>query len=481
MRYASFFDRHTDYIRKVLEDFVRLAHRETLKVRLRAWHNFLRYIQRVRSDIGNVAETVVGAINDLLPIDAEIPEATDDGSISSSQGRQIEDSTFQSQLYLFEAIGCVSSVSSVPIGTQIALAKSVLEPLTAGIQKNISSACTGDEKAVLQIHHCIEAVGTLARGFSDWVPGKSNMPVLEDVSTEFQQASHQILIVLNNLKSSMTIRSAARFLFARLIGVLGFKVLQQLPQWIEGFLAESSTKDEMATFLRLLDQVIYGFKTGINSVLDALLTPLLQRIFSGFSQPVSGTDDEMQLGDLRREYLNFLLVLLNNELDSILVSETNQPIFDTIITTIEHFAMESSESNDAKLAVSVLNRMCDIWGGPTIFTPRSNSSETPSPTLPGFDRFMLSRFSRLSWSILTTPNFRPLDPQKGRVLGETALLQSTILSKTGQEYLGWLRQQELPNLGMQQSHIDEYCHALGSMDVKAFKQFLTQFLGRTRG
>jgi len=275
----------------------------------------------------------------------------------------------------------------------------------------------------------------------------------------------------------MTVRTAARFAFARMIGVLGFKVLEQLPQWIDGFLAESSTRDEMATFLRLLDQVIFGFKTQIYTILDTLLTPLLQRIFSGFAEQVTGTDDEIQLGELRREYLNFLLVLLNNNLESVLVSPSNQGIFETIISTIEHFAKDTSEHPDAKLATSVLTRMTAVWGGPDIPNPATNTA-APAPILPGFDRFMITRFSSITWSLMTSPNFEPKDAQANRVIGEIAVLQQAILAKTGREYLNWLKDVELRNLGIPDPAIDEYLRSLTSTDAKSFKQSILRFLSQ---
>jgi exportin-T len=56
-------------------------------------------------------------------------------------------------------------------------------------------------------------------------------------------------------------------------------------------------------------------------MLNELLTPLLQRIFSSLSEPVTGTDDQVQLTDLRREFLNFTLTILNNDLGQVFVSE----------------------------------------------------------------------------------------------------------------------------------------------------------------
>jgi exportin-T len=56
-------------------------------------------------------------------------------------------------------------------------------------------------------------------------------------------------------------------------------------------------------------------------MLNELLTPLLQRIFSSLSEPVAGTDDELNLNELKKEFLNFVLVVLNNDLGQVLVSE----------------------------------------------------------------------------------------------------------------------------------------------------------------
>merc|ERR1712025_1008934 len=72
------------------------------------------------------------------------------------------------------------------------------------------------------------------------------------------------------------------------------------------------------------DQIVFGFKSEIFDVLNMLLTPLLERIFTGLSEPPVGTDDEVQQGELRREYLSFIQIILNNNLDGVLISEANQ-------------------------------------------------------------------------------------------------------------------------------------------------------------
>ena len=322
MRYCSFFEQNTHLIPHTLESFVRFVHSDHAKVRTRSWYLFHRYIRHLKTQLGNISESIIHAINDLLYIHAELPQESADDDMSSEENDQSADAVFASQLYLFEAVGCIASAPSIPVEQKVLYAQLVMSPLFADIERHMRPAKTGDQRAVLQVHHDIMALGTLARGYADWNPsvassGSSQIP---EVSQEFLKAAEAILLALETLNSSMDVRSAARFAFSRLIGVLGARVLQQLPRWIDGILSQSSTKDEIATFLRLLDQVVFGFKTEIYGILDSLLTPLLQRVFAGLAEPTSGTDDEIQLVELKREYLNFLLVVLHNDLAAVFVS-----------------------------------------------------------------------------------------------------------------------------------------------------------------
>jgi exportin-T len=328
VRYCSYFERHSDHIPSTLENFLQLAHHPSTKVKTRAWYLFQRFVRHLRSSLGGVVQNIIEALSDLLTIQAEVPQEGSDGDEMSSEDHDLSaDAIFNSQLYLFEAIGCASGTSSVPVDKQVLFARTTMDPLFADMERNLRTAESGDEKATLQIHHDIMALGTLARGYSDWVPGSS--PSLQppaEVSEAFLRVAEATLVSLESLKTSFNIRTAARFAFSRLVGVLGSRILPQLPRWIDGLLTQTSSKDEMALFLRLLDQVIYGFKTEIYSFLDSLLTPFLQRVFAGMSEPTSGTDDEIQLAELKREYLNFLLVVLNNDLASVLVSTSMIPV-----------------------------------------------------------------------------------------------------------------------------------------------------------
>lgn len=486
VRYTSFFETQTSYIPKVLEQFVRLVHHHHVRVRTRSWYLFHRFVKHLRAHVGSVAESVIQSISDLLPIKAEVPN--DDGGdddMSSDESDHSADATFSGQLWLFEAVGCIASTSTTPLEKQVFYARSILDPLFSDLERNLPAAKSGDSQAILQIHHLIMAMGTLAHGYSDWTPGvasTAHQAPKQEISDEFGRAAEAVLITLESLKTSLDIRTAARASFTRLLGVLGINMLPLLPRWIDGLLSQSSSKDEMATFLRLLDQVVFGFKKDIYAVLDSLLTPLLQRIFAGLSEPVTGTDDEVQLNELRREYLTFIQIIINNDLASVLVSDANQGFFEALIVSVFTLAKTVIDSNalaSSRLALSLLTRMADIWGGSNVTTlgPSATAPAAPQPAFPGFDQFLIERFHPVCWDVLRESTFRPgKDAQAKQVLTEVAGLEQMIYLKTGDMFVNHLQQVFFPNLGVDGS---EYINNMRtSVDRKVFANFLVRFLGQ---
>ena len=113
--------------------------------------------------------------------------------------------------------------------------------------------------------------------------------------------------------------------------------------------------------------------------------------------------------------------------------------------------------------------MCLAWGGPDLIP--EDLTVNAQPELPGFDEFMMRRFSPLCWALPGTPAFDPKGPQAKQVLAEAAHLQKAILAKTGAEYIAWLRDVELRSMGMNEETINEYTHAIKGMDLKGFRQY----------
>ncbi|KAJ8126785.1 hypothetical protein O1611_g6853 [Lasiodiplodia mahajangana] len=481
-RYCAYFETNSAMIGRVLENFVTLVHHSHVRIRTRSWYLFFRFVKHLRAQVGNVAETIIQSISDLLPIKAEVPSDDADDDMSSDETDNSADAVFNAQLYLFEAIGCISSTATTPADKQALYARSVMDPLFADMERHLPRAKSGDTQAILQVHHIVMALGTLAHGFSDWTPGVQNSnqrpPPPKTVSDEFARAAEAILIALNELNTFSDIRAACRSAFSRLLGVLGSAILPQLPQWIEGLLSQSSSKDEMAMFLRLLDQVVFGFKTEIFDVLNVLLTPLLQRVFGGLREPISGTDDEIQLAELRREYLTFLGIILNNDLGGVLVSEANQGFFEELVGSILALATEiepdSRNIPASKIAFSLLTKMATVWGGPDVATISANPTTlgSPSPVIPGFDRLILiDRFHSACLQVLFNEQFQPsADAQTKQVLNEIAGLEQAIYLKTGEGFIRHLQESLFPQLNI---NGDDYLRSMTtSTDRRAFAKYL---------
>lgn len=481
VRYAAFFESRQEYIPRVLENFVRLVHHDHMRVRVRSWYLFYRLVKQLRAQVRDMTETVIQSVADLLTIKAEVSSDEADDDMSSDQSDNSADAVFTNQCYLFEAIGCISSTGGTPVDKQVMYARTVMEPLFTDMQNTLQRAKAGDAQATLQAHHIITALGYFAHGFSD-APAGSNLakqaPPAKEISEVFSQVAEAVLVALKELNSNGEIRTACRSAFSRLLSVLGATVLPQLPQWIEGLLSQSSSNDEMAMFLRLLEQVVFGFKTEIYDILNVLLTPLLQRIFEGLSQPATGTDDDIQLGELRREYIHFIQIILANDLGGVLVSETNQSYFETLISSIITLARTISHGNmsTSRSAFGLLTRMTAVWGGPDVATISNNPtppSGSPAPLIPGFDQFVLSRFHPLCWEVLRDAQFNPSDAQTRQVMNEIVQLEQTIYQKTGDVFIQDLRTTLFPSLGIDGTEFLQYL----ATDRKAFLNYLTRLSG----
>ena len=441
-------------------------------------------MKQLRAQVGNVAKTVIQSIADLLPIKAEVPSNEADDDMSSDESDHSADAIFNAQLYLFEAVGLISSTSTTPAEEQALYARSVMDPLFADMSVHLPRAKAGDAQAIQQIHHIVMALGTLANGFADWNPGQANKPPpAKAISDEFSRGAEAILISLSELNANGEIRAACRSAFSRLLGVLGAAVLPQLPQWIEGLLSRSSGKDEMALFLRLLEQVVYNFKGEIYNILDQLLTPLLERVFAGISEPINGTDDEIQLQELQREFVSFIQVILINDLGGVLVSQANQNAFESLVTSIINISKNISHGNlvASRIGFNCLLRMASQWGGPDIATIDKNpvsTGQAAQPAIPGFDQFMIQRFHTACWEVLQDPLFKPFsDAQSRQALSEIAGLEQVIYTKTGDTFIRHLREVIFPSVGIAGDMEAEFLRTLTtSTDRKVVVSYIQNLL-----
>lgn len=158
----------------------------------------------------------------------------------------------------------------------------------------------------------------------------------------------------------------------------------------------------------------------------------------------------------------------------------NLPALETIIQSIESFARDASDLPTARLAFSVLTRMTVVWGGPDLQADTNSVPSKPRQTLMDWQDTAITRFTPLSWQLITSPKFDVKNSQARQVLNEIAGMQLQIFRRSGSRYLESLRNQ-LGSLGVDQATIEEYLCALSEKDGKTFKMFFVQLFFRQSG
>lgn len=128
--------------------------------------------------------------------------------------------------------------------------------------------------------------------------------------------------------------------------------------------------------------------------------------------------------------------------------------------------------------------MTNVWSGPDKVGPGANTANTDATqiSLPGFDNYIVERFSPLTWSIPGSAGFNSKDAQAKNVLFETANLQTEIVKKAGEQYVERLRS-DLSGMGLGSDDIDQYLRTLaaaleGSKKEKEWRTFFAQFVER---
>ncbi|CAO3620011.1 unnamed protein product [Mucor hiemalis] len=162
-RYYQFFEQRPAQLPQALQAFVdsRGLHHPVKQIRTRCWYLFQRFVKNLRPKMGNYVEHVLSSLGDLLDIQAEpvVESNTVDGMPIPAA------STFDSQLYLFETVGLLISLEGIDPMKQTEYLGIVLKPLVEGIQKSMNQSYNPeDELFLLQLHHYIMAVGSVAKG-----------------------------------------------------------------------------------------------------------------------------------------------------------------------------------------------------------------------------------------------------------------------------------------------------------------------------
>ncbi|KAI7870604.1 armadillo-type protein [Spinellus fusiger] len=465
VRYYQFFEHRTEHLPQALAAFVdtRGLHHPLSLIRSRCWYLFYRFVKQLKPKMDPYVESVLSSMGDLLVIQAETPV-----ECNTMDGMPIPSaSTFDSQLFLFETVGTLISLDSVEPMKQVDYLKIVLEPLVEGIRKSMSQGYnTEDELFMLQLHHYVMAIGSVAKGFPD-VP-KASAATAPWVVV-FKQATEIILNVLQTFNQFVLIRDAARFSFARFITCLGSEVLPYLPTLINGLLTECEIT-ELNDFLPFIGLVAHKFKPMIHTIMDELLLPLVKRVFDFLNTTPTGTDEAMLLLELRKAYINFIVSLFNAELEGVLVSERNISHLNTILHTILHFAKDNSDPATQKMSFGVFMRMVNAW---------ASVSQQPG-NVAGFDQFVYNEMIPATFAVPMNVAFNIADGQSLLVFGEITSIQQTMYMKQSKEFTEYLVNVFFPSIRCPRDAAERYCQAIQQCGNKEFKKYFQGFISEAK-
>ena len=146
-------------------------------------------------------------MQDSFCIEAVLPAAQPDEDVLAKATEKV--GAFDSQLYLFDTAGLlIAALGSAP-DTQVALLKAITGPLAGQLSQAVDAARTapGNLQPVLQVHHLMLALSTLAKGFPDYDAGRASEPAW---IPEFKPLTEHIVLALTALNRFQIVREAAR-------------------------------------------------------------------------------------------------------------------------------------------------------------------------------------------------------------------------------------------------------------------------------
>lgn len=488
-RYHEFFEMFTGAIQDVLPTFLddRGLHNPNRHVRYRCCYLFYRFVLQGKPAIQthfnlNGWQAIIDQLKDLLVIQAEFPSSLvpsgsgDDHDLLTKVVQS--SSTFDGQLYLFEATGILASFFSVEPEQQVLCLQTILEPLmtTLGTEVNNRPLEAADLKNIIKIHHSIMAVGAIAKGFPNLSSNNSSSSVLPWVQV-FKAATDNIMSVTKRLNDVRILRDATRSSFHKIVATIGMDALPHVLVLINCLL-DKLTKPELTEFLSFVGQLVHRYKENLASILDNLLLPLFSKIIFFLDQPITGTDDVMCQSELRRGYFNLFNSIIGAQMHGIFISTNNQPHLETILKTIvDQLQAKEVLVPDLRYGFGVLKNLATIW-----LKPHPQALPTPDPSVspvPGFELFLYHQVVPLCFAIPSRSEFDWSDAESYVVLTEIVGILKMLLTMRGEEFTEYLMGNLFPSMSCPTEKAQHLIRGIQeTAESKPSRKPLIEFFGR---
>ena len=526
----SFFElvvRHNNYLNNEKDEFQILdtfcsefgIFNRREKVRLRTWYLFTRLLKVTKPKLSTaVVNEIIGKISPLLTIRV----TTANGEESNE-----EDTTFSTQLYLYEGVGLLIGLNS---DLNYDLMDNILGPSFTDLEGCISSQ-TQTPAIVLQCHHILMAVGTLARGVhSGLVPENSVNNALvskklinQTLIEKFSNIAEVVLVTFSYFNNYENIRDASRFTFSRLIPILGSRIVPFANKLIGLFLVSDLKVLELCDFLGFLGQMVHMFCSDDSSyeAFNNILTPVIEKIHSvlnlidqesnnveanfsngtslenggkqetqkdGVAKSIVLTDSFRDKITLKKAYYAFLQSFITNSVTSILLTPNNSNTLSIILSDLLSYTPEEvQEASTIKLALNVLVNFIKQFGSGVCNDPKDTHASSISK-IEGLNEYFITQTIPLVFEIPFRPeykfdirvgNYRVVACDLSRILKELCIQSGNgtddINSNACVKYLSEVY---LPQIQFPPQLIGELIQMLVQLDRKAFEKYYVALVER---
>ncbi|KAL3231324.1 Exportin-T [Nakaseomyces bracarensis] len=480
------------------------------KTRLRTWYLLSRLLKTTKPKFPvPVLREIVEKISPLLPI--KILSLNEDGIE--------ENSIFDNQLYLFEALGILIGGNT---DSDFDIMNDILTPLFTDLESCISSQ-SQTKQVTAQCHNILLAIGTLARGVhSGLVPENrvnnalvSKKLIHRSLIEKFANIAEVVLVTFSYFSKHETVRDAARFTFSRLIPILSSDIVPFANKLILLYLESDLKMMEMNDFLSFVGQMIHMFHKDQScfELFNNLLSPVINKVHVLLSQieqercgeenrdwneaangkTINGTNgkniivtdafrDKMLL---KKSYMGFLQSFVTNNVTSILLTNQGREVLPTILNDLlEYTPQEVQEISVMKLSLNVLVNFVKFFGSGKCNDPEDLYAASVEK-LDGLNEFFITKVIPLVFEIPFKPEYKfNIREGSARVIASdlSRLLQELYIQSGGgtdpqaNPCLKYLTEVYLPMVQFPTVLIMELVEKLITADSKSFEKYFVQLI-----
>jgi exportin-T len=167
---------------------------------------------------------------------------------------------FDSQVYLFEAVGYLISIDSIADQRKGELLTIVMTPSLLRIEEIMGLSSNPDPAIISELGDLISSVGAISKGFPDYDASEKAKLNNKIWSQPFVNTLKGILVVLSRFNMFPSIRESVRFALQRMSGCLGPELLEFIPAFLSSGLLSSESAKELIDFLPFISQMVYKFQ-----------------------------------------------------------------------------------------------------------------------------------------------------------------------------------------------------------------------------